>query len=681
MFLANKLNKGAGAPAAPADAQFNYVTMLLHGDGTNGAQNNTFLDSSANTFSITRNGNTTQGSFSPYGSNWSNFFDGSGDYFDLGTTSSFNFMHNTTAVFTLEFWIFYVPSSFPYVFNTNDGSSGSIGCALYIGFSNFPVLYISNGGNEIVSATSTTALTANTWTHVAVVYDQSLGSNNATFYINGVQAGQTTKTASTPSNSNSSYVARICSNNTGGQAINGYISNLRITNTKVYTSAFTPSTTPLTAISGTQLLTCQSNRFKDNSTNNFTLTATGTPSVQRFNPFGASTAYSTSVIGGSGYFDGSGDYLGCGSQSVYAFGTSNFTMECWVYATSFISYNSLTGSRSNQSDGSNTNYSFGVDSGGSVYFYSAGFLVTSSAGAIKLNSWNHIALVRSGTGTNQSVLYINGVSAGTGTISNNLSGTSFAVGGLVNGDEPFTGYITNVRLNNTAVYTTAFTPPTAPLTAISGTTLLLSATNAAIFDNAMMNDLETVGDAQISTSVKKYGTGSLSFDGTGDWIRSFDNLPIAFGSGDFTVEGWIYLNNVSSTKGIMYGLGSNSFGLRVGQSYLGNVNGLNISRSGIADLEYCAFTFSTNTWYHIAVVRSGTTIYFFVDGTQQTTQGSGGSSYNFATPSTGFIVGANNDTNERFNGYIDDFRITKGYARYTANFTPPTAALPDIGPN
>ena len=65
------------------DPQFNYVTMLLHGDGTNGAQNNTFLDSGPNTFSITRNGNTTQGSFSPYGSGWSNFFDGTGDYLSI----------------------------------------------------------------------------------------------------------------------------------------------------------------------------------------------------------------------------------------------------------------------------------------------------------------------------------------------------------------------------------------------------------------------------------------------------------------------------------------------------------------------------------------------------------------------------------------------------------------------
>ena len=62
--------------AAPSDPYFYDVTMLLTGDGTNGAQNNTFLDSSSNAFSITRNGNTTQGSFSPYGSLWSNYFNG-----------------------------------------------------------------------------------------------------------------------------------------------------------------------------------------------------------------------------------------------------------------------------------------------------------------------------------------------------------------------------------------------------------------------------------------------------------------------------------------------------------------------------------------------------------------------------------------------------------------------------
>ena len=82
-----KLGQWPTAGNNPVDPQFNYVTMLLHGDGTNGAQNNTFLDSSTNNFTITRNGNTTQGSFSPYGSNWSNYF-GGGTNLSLATATA-----------------------------------------------------------------------------------------------------------------------------------------------------------------------------------------------------------------------------------------------------------------------------------------------------------------------------------------------------------------------------------------------------------------------------------------------------------------------------------------------------------------------------------------------------------------------------------------------------------------
>jgi hypothetical protein len=72
-------------------------------------------------------------------------------------------------------------------------------------------------------------------------------------------------------------------------------------------TSVTVPTTPLTAISGTELLTCQTNRFVDNSTNNFAITVNGNTSVQPFSPFAPSAAYDPSVNGGSGYFDGSGD--------------------------------------------------------------------------------------------------------------------------------------------------------------------------------------------------------------------------------------------------------------------------------------------------------------------------------------------------------------------------------------
>jgi len=69
----------APSGAAANDPYFMYNSLLLPGNGTNLAQNNTFLDGSTNNFAITRHGNTTQGTFSPCGSNWSNYFDGTGD--------------------------------------------------------------------------------------------------------------------------------------------------------------------------------------------------------------------------------------------------------------------------------------------------------------------------------------------------------------------------------------------------------------------------------------------------------------------------------------------------------------------------------------------------------------------------------------------------------------------------
>ena len=76
-------------PTGNGDPYFQYNSILLPGQGTNGAQNNTFLDSSTNNFTITRNGNTTQGTFTPFSQAagyWGNYFDGTGDYFTSSTS-------------------------------------------------------------------------------------------------------------------------------------------------------------------------------------------------------------------------------------------------------------------------------------------------------------------------------------------------------------------------------------------------------------------------------------------------------------------------------------------------------------------------------------------------------------------------------------------------------------------
>jgi hypothetical protein len=653
MFSAStKSGKNSGSTPDP---QFNYVTMLLHGDGTNGAQNNTFLDSSTNAFSITRNGNTTQGSFSPYGSNWSNYFNGS-SALNCGTIASLG-----TSNFTIECYCF-PTSTTSYRYFLAIGPDTNFATGLFAS-AYTPYLYSS-----AFILTSSISCTENQWNHVAFVRN----SGTLTVYVNGVSGGSVSFTTSI-----SSGTGFVGQNSGGVYRFNGNISNLRLTNTAVYTSAFTPSTTPLTAISGTALLTCQSNRFIDNSTNNNTITPDGTPSVQRFNPFGTSTAYSTSVIGGSGYFDtGGDDYLSLGTAT--ALGTGNVTVEFWFYPTNIsATYYALYDGRSS----AGTNTGFGVfQYGQTIEIYGNGLKVSSASSAFTANTWNHFAVVRT-SGTCQ--IYINGVASGSSaSYSDDLTSTTRTIARNATAGNYFAGYISNLREVTSALYSGTFTPSTTPLTAISGTSLLLNYTNGAIYDNAMMSDLETVGNAQISTSVVKYGTGSLAFDGTGDYLYRPNSDLFAFGTGDFTVEFWMYANSTATDKTLMgTASGYTTGGWQVGFNIDGQqANGIEFLIEASPHVYVFSGALSTATWYHVAATRSGTTLRLFINGTQVSST----TSSNNISDSAGNALAVGRTIegigSRDYNGYIDDLRITKGYARYTSNFTPPTAAFPNTGP-
>ena len=645
MFAASKT-----AAAAPTDPDFNYVTMLLHGDGTNGAQNNTFLDSSTNNFTITRNGTPTQGSFSPYGDLWSNFFSGTAQYL---TTSSVTFAGD----FTVEGWVFIVNLSAA-------RAMVQIGDNLN---ANGPVFYVTTAGKFSIYAGSpllagSATIAANTWVHLAVCRSGSTVKS----YVNGVL--DATITNSTTFTGAVRVGVEWFNGVAGGVLMNGYISNLRlVTGTAIYTSTFTPSTTPLTAVSGTSLLTCQSNRFIDNSSNNFTLTRTGTPSVQRFSPFDPAAAYSTSVIGGSGYFNGT-DYL---TFTGITF-NGDFCAECWYYRTANpTNYSVLFGG--GPSSGV-TNHQFYVGNTGSVSMVLAGVSIIASVGtAAGLNTWNHIAYVRSGSNC---AIFVNGVRQGTATSATNTSICS-KVGDIANlaGYRPI-GYVSNARIViGSSVYdptATTLTVPTAPLTAITNTSLLLNTINAGIFDNAMMNDLVTVGNAQVSTAVVKFGTGSMKFDGTGDWLTFNDTPNVQLGTGNFTIEGWVYLSALGSVRGF-FSKGTSTTGISLGVNALNQLV-FNYTASSLTATTVLVIS----TWYHVAVVRNGTAtgnVKIYLNGTADATSG-GAINDNFNQTSIGYI-GADRTGASPMNGYIDDLRISKGIARYTAAFTPPTAAFPN----
>jgi hypothetical protein len=644
------------------DAYFNLVTLLLNTTATNGAQNNTFLDSSTNNFSITRNGNTTQGTFTPFSqTGWGNYFNGSADYLVTNSSTALNLGAND---FTAECW-FYTTStaSTQTIISGVNATLGTGSWILQINNTGQLRFYCNyNGGTALDYNVGTGTVSTNTWNHFAATRSGA----NLRIFLNGTQVGTTNTSLAALSidNASGNYTIGQVTEIRSGWYFNGYISNLRVViGTALYTSNFTPSTTPLTAVTNTKLLTCQSNRFLDNSTNALTFTVGGTPSVQAFSPFAPTAAYDTAVVGGSGYFDGNGDYLTVPDTTSLEPATGDFCFETWVYHTRASNGSSFDTYTFQTSGGlfvyRTLSNKIQVDSDGVV-------AILTSASNVPFNSWAHIAVTRSGTTLR---IFINGVVDASVTNSTNIAGSgNISYGGRSVGSI-LEGYLSSTRfVKGSAVYTATFTPPTAPLTAITNTQILLNYTNAGIYDSAAKNDLETVGNAQVSTTQAKFGTTSMYFDGSGDWLTAANGKNFINLTEPFTFECWVYVTGTPNYWSICGG-GSGTFLLTI-QS----LTVININPYGSGNTLSVTTSLSTNTWIHIAATRNSSNRFdIWVNGVSA---GNTTSTQSFGSP-TYFVIGAaDSGGTQSFNGYLDEVRITKGYARYTATFTPPAAAFP-----
>jgi hypothetical protein len=429
----------------------------------------------------------------------------------------------------------------------------------------------------------------------------------------------------------------------------------------------------LTSDANTIYLTCQSNRFVDNSSNGYTFTATGTPSVQAFSPFPTTAAYSAGTNGGSGYFDGTGDYLTLPSGAAFQFGTGNFTVECWFY----VSATGLQYLFDARNSGQTNAWALHVtpSSGNIVWFNgSADWTVNTT---LRINSWNHIAYVRE---TTTGSMFLNGVRLSTQTDSTNysVSPTTSTIAARNNNVENVNGYLADVRVvKGTAVYSgTTYTVPTAPLTAITNTSLLLSGTNGGIIDNTMSNNLETVGGASISTTQSKWGGSSMFFDGNGDYLIMPNVLTGQFRTGDFTIEYWDFhgtqgtnyadqvgnLSSASPSGTWRFGTFSNLGGL-----YFAYHNG-----SAYVDVVFGSAAYNDSAWRHFAISRYNGVLIAFVNGIQVGAVTACTQDFN---SSNRVILGAELVNPTYFTGYLQDVRVTKGIARYVQNFTPPIQAF------
>lgn len=346
-------------------------------------------------------------------------------------------------------------------------------------------------------------------------------------------------------------------------------------------------------------------------------------------------------------------------------GTGDFTVEFWVHPTANAASASMI----------MTNYKFELNrnTNGSIGFtaFDAGFY-TSPANTVPLNQWTHFAISRTGT---TGYYFANGNLIVSQALTNNFTlrtDQGILVMGNGNAANSLIGYLGGVRLVvGTGLYTANFTPP-AILTDVTNTRFLITGTSGGpdIVDARARSPIIMNGSCVRSTAQSKFGAASFYFPGTtSDYalVPSQAGTYLAMGTGDFTMEGWVRPSGLAGTTRVIAQLGSPFFNLHINTSnqWAFSINGSSI----IADTTTTA---TLDTWAHVALTRQSGTYKLWVNGVLKASSTASGSQ---DSSTSQLYLGRSNTAASPFMGYLDDFRVSKALARYTSDFTPPTAAL------
>ena len=648
LVLGLTLFAGIVLPAVIVPDVYDKLFLRCNGTGT------TFSDSStASPKTITANGNATQ---LPIKFNKSaGFFNGTSDYVVVPDSADWDF---GTGDYNCEAFVNFSKIQDMFIFDTNTS-----------GFS----LYYTTGALKLAQVQTlrisyTWTPTLNTWYHIRV----RRVSGTTTMYLDGnvvgtPYAGSDNIQAGTTGFAIGTYIA------SPQQMFPGWMKEIRII--KGASTTVTVPTTQYTQAS---------------EANTVLLMHFDTPATSPLAPAIA--------------FDGTGDYLSLASSTDFNFGNGNFTLEAWIYPTAISGYNTFI-SRNGATD-----FMFYTHDG-TLALQINGDLGAETGGVVlAVNKWQHVAAVRSGLGADQVKLYLNGREVASGSRNYNITSSSVLnIGQSTAGTYLFTGSMREIRISDSARYLNPFTPSQSGFTVDANTKLYIkgnenNGVTTFVDSETSPKTVTTAGDTKIKytedyrscifkdeTGKFPYPVGSAKvdffaigsgvgyFDGTNSYLSVPDSEDWNFGTGDVTIEQYIRLKTITGYI----------------TPYDQPINGNNFVRCRINDgtssdgkLRFYAYSGGSpvgaiitngasgilaNTWYHLAYVRSGASGYIMLNGTVLPTTVSTAFG-TFPDLASQINIGYNSTDNNYTNGLIDNIRISKGVARYTASFNPPNDA-------
>jgi hypothetical protein len=599
-----------------------------------------------------------------------------------------------TGDFTVEAWIYLV---------TTPGASTTYGICGQTGAISWIVNIISGGyltvgRNGTTILTSNVALTTGVWHHVAVVRSSGVSA----LYQDGVRTVTTTDTASWTFSTTNNF--GIGGNNTGTSTATtatgsgfsiGRIGELRITNGVARytgTSYAVPTASFPTAPVTTLVLRGESS-VVDGGARRVPMIGTNSYGSPKFGTNSFSFSGSQYQYSATGYAGGNDVFVEDG------------TVECWALFTSTASSPHVF------EIGYDLNNRYGVylNSGKLTFFSiqanwpSNNFAILGPAASI--NTWYHIAAIKKGSVYS---LFVNGVLYGSAT---RTPPPFLGSGSVYIGYQPFSGgsydylqgRVDDFRLTmNKAIYTESFVPPSVQVSNQVSTQTDLYWGNVGLlchfndlYDNGIYNrTITSVGSAVVSTAQKKFGAASLLLNGTSQYVSvgpTNASINDLCNQTAFTVEAWVYLTGNSPANGASLcratiidggsqsGSNPSSWNFSIDGDGTTTGTGLYFEMKDSSSTSYsasCSVSISTAGWHHVAVVRNGATITFYLDGVAQTTASNTIGNTTFAMGAQLMYIGGRPLTSYQqfLKGYIDEVRITNNVAR---SITLPTAAFPD----